>query len=172
MSVTIPQIKQIILDDDGIFPNNKKLPLVIYEKAFKLPEENAAPVIEKVFRQHGWGESWRDGIYPFHHYHSTAHEVLGVYAGSARVHFGGEEGPVVSVTKGDAVVIPAGVAHKNHWCSHDFRVVGAYPEGQTWDMNYGESHERIRADKNIARVILPEMDPILGMSGGLMEIWH
>jgi len=50
---------------------------------------------------------------------------------------------------------PAGVAHKNLGQSSTFAVVGAYPDGQHWDMNTGKPGERPRADQRIARVMLP-----------------
>ena len=40
----------------------------------------------------GWLGAWVDGIYAFHHFHSTAHEVLGIVAGSASVILGGPKG--------------------------------------------------------------------------------
>jgi uncharacterized protein YjlB len=165
------KVASYLLKDDGVFPNNSGLPLVIYEGAFhfeKLPDPGR---IESVFAKNNWRNSWRNGLYPFHHYHSTAHEVLGIYAGSVRVQFGGETGPVVVASVGDVVVIPAGVAHKNLWSSHDFRVVGAYPAGQTWDMNYGKKEERPASDENIRSVSLPLMDPVLGTEGPLVELW-
>ena len=86
----------------------------------------------------GWGGSWRNGIFPFHHYHSTSHEVLGIARGSARVRFGGEKGQTVEVAAGDVVVIPAGVGHKNEGSSPDLLVIGAYPEGRDYDLCRGE----------------------------------
>jgi uncharacterized protein YjlB len=159
------------LKDDGIYPNNERLPLLAYQAALRLPEHNPAAVFEALFGTHQWSGSWRNGVYGTHHYHSTAHEVLGVYGGAAQVQFGGEQGVVLSVSAGDVVVIPAGVAHKNLGASGDFRVVGAYPRGQRWDLCYGEPGERPGADQNIARVPLPEADPIYGTNGPLIEHW-
>ncbi|HSR31911.1 MAG TPA: cupin domain-containing protein [Anaerolineae bacterium] len=167
-----PQVASHLLEDDGVYPNNAHLPLLVYVAALDLPERNPAAVIESLFRQNRWGASWRNGVYGFHHYHSTAHEVLGVYGGSARVQFGGEHGIVLSVTRGDVVIIPAGVAHKNLGASPDFRVVGSYPQGQSWDMNYGQPGERPRADENIARVPLPAMDPLYAEAGPLLSLWQ
>jgi uncharacterized protein YjlB len=78
---------------------------------------------------------------------------------------------VFEVNKGDAVIIPAGVAHKRISSSFDFRVVGAYPQGQMWDMNYGKDSERPQADINIQKVPLPSSDPIYGNNGPLMSEW-
>jgi len=166
-----PQVAAHSLKDDGVYPNNNKLPLVAYRDALALSEGGLASVFEELFQANQWGGSWRNGVYGYHHYHSTAHEVLGVYGGTAQVQFGGEQGVVLAVSAGDVVVIPAGVAHKNLGASHDFRVVGAYPRGQRWDMCYGESGERPRADQNIARVPVPEADPVYGTDGPLIEYW-
>ncbi len=166
-----PKIITELLEDDGTFPNNARLPLIIYQGAIDLPTNNAASVLEAVFKKNNWTGSWRDGIYNFHHYHSTSHEVLGVYAGSATVQLGGPKGPEFRVNKGDVIIIPAGVAHKNLGQSGDFRVVGAYPNGRSYDMNYGKPGERPKADENINAVPLPDEDPIYGASGPLKEYW-
>jgi uncharacterized protein YjlB len=166
-----PQVVAHLLRDDGTHPNNERLPLVVYQGALKLPERNPASIIEALLRENQWDNSWRNGIYGIHHYHSTAHEVLCVYSGTARVQFGGEEGPILEVGRGDVVIIPAGVAHKNLGSSRDFRCVGAYPRGQSPDMNYGQPGERPRADQNIAQVPLPQADPVHGTGGPLLAHW-
>ncbi len=106
-----------------------------------------------------------------HHYHSTAHEALGVYAGSARVQLGGESGPVFEIRAGDVVVIPAGVAHKRVASTAEFGVVGAYPDGQRPDMCYGSDGERPGTDENIRRVPAPRKDPVFGDEGPLLDVW-
>ena len=78
------------LRDDGTFPNNEQLPLVLYRGAIRVTEGDPATTIEQVFAANGWGNAWRNGIFPYHHYHSTAHEVLGVACGTARVQLGGD----------------------------------------------------------------------------------
>jgi uncharacterized protein YjlB len=166
-----PEIISQSLEDDGTFPNNPENPLVVYKKAIRLASSKGAEIIEDVFHTNRWGGSWRNGIYPFHHYHSTAHEVLGIYKGNARVQFGGEKGPILAVEAGDVVIIPAGVAHKNINSSQNFRVVGAYPAGQFWDMNCGKPGERPAADQNIAKVPDPKTDPVYGDESPLLELW-
>ena len=84
---------------------------------------------------------------------------------------GGAHGIVLDLTPGAAVVIPAGVAHRNLEASSDFLVVGAYPRGQRWDMNDGSPGERPRTDENIRSVPLPGTDPVLGNGGPLERIW-
>ena len=166
-----PVIISELLTDDGTFPNNGKLPLMLYRNAIDISSSNPAGAVERIFQNNGWGNSWRDGIYPYHHYHSTAHEVLGVYSGSASVQLGGPNGPVFEVQAGDVIIIPAGVGHKNMGSSSDFRCVGAYPPGQAWDMNYGKPGERPRADQNISKVPLPNTDPVYGSTGPLIKSW-
>lgn len=166
-----PEIISELLNDDGTFPNNKKLPLIVYKNAISIPGENPAGAFESIFRNNGWGGSWRNGIYPYHHYHSTAHEVLGVFAGNVTVQLGGPNGLVINAGPGDVIIIPAGVAHKNLGSSTDFRCVGAYPAGQTWDMNYGRAGERPTADQHISKVPLPETDPVFGTDGPLIKSW-
>jgi uncharacterized protein YjlB len=85
-----PAVRPILLRDDGTFPNNPR-PLLLYTGAVSPdPAE-----IKHLFTANGWPSAWRNGIYPYHHYHSTAHEVLGVYGGSATVLFGGSDGALV-----------------------------------------------------------------------------
>ena len=159
------------LPDDGTFPNNEMLPLLVYQGALELPAKNPATLIEDLFESNAWGGSWRNGIYNFHHYHSTAHEVLGVYRGSAEVQLGGDQGTTLAVHGGDVVIIPAGVAHKNLGASSDFRIVGAYPVDQRPDMCYGKPGERPNADERIAEVALPRLDPVYGATGPMVTYW-
>jgi len=84
--------------------------------------------VRSLFAGHQWGNSWRNGIYNYHHFHATTHEVLGIIRGHASVRFGGEQGVMLEVSAGDVVVIPAGVGHKKEGSSADLQVVGAYPE--------------------------------------------
>jgi uncharacterized protein YjlB len=159
------------LKDTGTIPNNPKCPLLIYPDALRLPERNPAGSIEAVFRANGWCGFWRDGVYPFHHYHSNSHEVLGVYRGSATVQFGGEPGVALEVKAGDVILIPGGVGHKKLRSTTNFAVVGGYPSDIDYDMCYGKEGERPRADRNIKRVPLPERDPVYGSDGSLFAHW-
>jgi len=160
-----------ILEDDGTFPNSPEFPLLIYRDAIQFNQGDPASTAGRIFHSNNWTNSWRNGIYSFHHYHSTAHEVLGVYSGSARVQLGGPNGITGKVSTGDVIVIPAGVSHKNIGSSNDFRCVGAYANGQSWDMNYGKDDERPQADENITKVQAPTADPIFGKNGPLLEQW-
>ena len=165
------QIQKLFFDDDGSIPNNK-LPLILYKNVFKKHGAAGAEWLEERFAENNWLNSWRNGVYNYHHYHSKSHEVLGVYSGSAELHLGGEQGQKVRVEAGEVIVIPAGVGHKNLGSSSDFRVVGAYPEGRSYDLKTGKKSEYEEAKKNIAEVPLPEHDPVLGSENGVPEIWN
>jgi uncharacterized protein YjlB len=158
------------LKDGGKFPNSP-LPALVYTGVFA-PSDGLARAFETLFEKNGWNDSWRNGLYKVHHYHSTAHEVLGVYRGEVRICLGGEDGQRVTLRAGDVAVLPAGVAHKNENQSDDFAVVGAYPDGTSPDLKYGENGERPRTDKNIAAVPLPPADPVQGKAGALTRLWR
>lgn len=168
----VPNVEAFILTDDGVFPNNRKLPLLIYKKALNTDVPDLTEQVQAVFAENRWGGSWIDGIFGYHHYHSTAHEVLAICSGQAEVRFGGEHGITCTVSAGDVIVIPAGVAHKNFGSNDEFVVVGAYPQGQSYDMCHGRREERPEADKRIVRVPRPESDPLYGPDGPLVEHWR
>ena len=156
--------------DDGSIPNSV-YPLLLYRGVFTTYGDAGAEWLEGKFTANSWTNTWRWGIYPFHHYHSNTHEVLGVFSGSALLHLGGEAGEKTAVQAGDIIVIPAGVGHKCISHSEDFTVVGAYPGGLEPDLNRGEKGDRPKADENIANVPLPATDPLFGNEGGLVLIW-
>jgi uncharacterized protein YjlB len=162
--------QQLVFKDDGSIPNNT-LPLLLYREAFAPDTKDLASVMEQRFAENDWTGSWRAGVYPFLHYHSTSHEVLGVFSGSATLRLGGAQGTTVEVRLGDVIVIPAGVGHQNLGSSADFSVVGAYPGGRQWDLLRGLRGERPQADRNIAAVPLPDDDPVYGSNGPLKRIW-
>jgi uncharacterized protein YjlB len=154
--------------DDGIIPNSA-LPLLVYRAV--LSGADLAAAAERCFAGNDWRNAWRNGIFGYHHFHSTSHEVLGLARGEAVVRFGGERGRSRTVAAGDVVVIPAGVGHKLERGSPDLLVVGAYPEGRDWDLRRGDPGERDEVMANLAAVPLPAMDPVLGASGPLLGAW-
>ena len=157
--------------DDGIVPNNPTLPLVLYRGALG-EEGDLAARCEAMFDANGWPGAWRNGIYAHHHYHSTAHEVLGIARGSARVRLGGESGATLELRTGDVVVIPAGVAHKRESATSDLLVIGSYPTGQRPDICQAEAAAHDRSAANVARVPLPASDPVTGDAGPLLDCWR
>ena len=166
------EIKTLQLQGNDNFPNNPELPVLLYKNVFDFNENDPASTIEKILRENNWGGSWRNGIYSFHHYHSTAHEALGVYGGWADVQLGGPESDIVRIEKGDLVILPVGTSHKKIDSGDGFAVVGAYPDGQTWDMNYGKPEELEKARANIFKVKLPSKDPVFGVNGKMFEYWE
>ncbi len=159
---------EFTFDDDGAIPNSH-LPLLVYRDA--VPADAAG--IERMFAANQWPPAWRDGVHPFHHFHSTAHEALGVARGEASVLFGGPGGKVLTVRAGDVVVIPAGVAHCNQAQSDDLLIVGAYPEDTVRpDLRRGKPDEHDAAKRAIAQVALPPADPVNGAEGGLFKSWR
>src|SRR6202163_256888 len=137
-------IEEHIFADAGRVPNNPSLPRIVYRAALETGLR-CASVGERLFANNGWSGAWRNGIYAHHHYHSTAHEVLGIAAGDARVRLGGEAGQTVELRAGGVVVIPAGVAHKREAASPDLLVIGSYPQGQRPDICRAEIGRRSEA---------------------------
>ena len=162
-------IRSVMIRDDGNFPGNAELPLVLYTNVLA---RTGFDDFQALFIANAWGGTWRNGLFPYHHYHSTAHEVIGIARGMLRVQFGGELGPEFVLNAGDAVVIPAGVAHRNLEHSDDYLVIGAYPGGEIWDLHTGIEGERPRSDDNISQVELPTTDPVAGVEGPLIRLWH
>ena len=154
-------------DDDGAIPNSE-LPVLVYHG---VEDARSARGCAELFARNGWLGSWVNGIYPFHHFHSTAHEVLGIVAGSASVLLGGPGGRQFDVVPGDVLVLPAGTGHFNAGASSDLLVVGAYPDGMWCDLRRGDPAERDEALANIAAVPLPGSDPVGGPDGPLAGIW-
>jgi uncharacterized protein YjlB len=153
--------------DDGRIPNSP-LPVLIYHH---VEEATDASACERLFAGNGWEGAWRDGIYSFHHFHSTAHEVLGIVGGAASVTLGGPEGRTFDVGRGDVLVLPAGTGHYNAGSSGDLLVVGAYPDGMSWDLRRGDPAERDEVLANIRAVPLPSADPVGGLGGKLVQLW-
>jgi uncharacterized protein YjlB len=166
------KIIQFLIKENGFFPNNATLPVLLYKDVLKLPEDTSEELVKEVFGQNDWGNTWVDGIYSYHHYHSITHEVLGVIRGHCTVMLGGEKGIKQKIEKGDVLVIPAGVAHMNIGSTDDFTCMGAYPKGVDFDMNYGKKEEHPEADENIKKVPLPDTDPLYGAEGPLMDNWR
>ena len=165
---TEPQL--YFLKDNGIFPNSP-LPVLYYRNVLDLPFLLPAEAIKNLFAKNNWTNSWRSGIFTYHHYHSITHEVLGICKGRTQIILGGDDGITLDIEEGDVLIIPAGVAHKNAGQPDDVVCVGGYPDGKDYDMNYGNDGERPLTDGNIRGVALPETDPVYGKKNGLPKIW-
>lgn len=154
-------------EDYGGIPNSR-LPVLVYHGVGAAGD---AGDCEQLFASNRWQGSWRNGIFPFHHFHSTAHEVLGIVSGEATVVLGGPRGRELQIQSGDVLVLPAGTGHCNSGSSGDLLVIGAYPDGMEWDLRRGDPAERDEVLANIAAVPLPKRDPVQGETGPLLECW-
>lgn len=161
------QVERLQLSRNGWMPNNEHLPVLLYRRAFHAANQTAA--MEEAFAHNGWPPQWRNGVYDFHHYHSTAHEVLGFAAGSAKLMLGGENGHAITVEAGDVTVLPTGTGHCRIQASSDFLVIGAYPPQQSWDICRSAPDEA--AIKRMRALSFPKSDPVSGTGGELVSAW-
>src|SRR5882757_3397404 len=153
----------VTFTDDGVTPNNAKLPLVYYPSPVRLARApDPAAIFEALFESNGWKDSWRDGIFDYLHYHSGTHEVLGIARGRARVKFGGRDGKIIELHAADVAILPAGTGHQRISASRDLLVVGAYPPGGRYDECTESREEYEHALRSIPEVRLPAKDPVYG----------
>ena len=92
------QPEKAYFKDDGSIPNNA-VPLLLYRQAFAPDTPDLPSAIEERFAKNNWTGSWRASVFPFHHYHSTTHEVLGVYRGTAPLQLSQEESNFIQIRK-------------------------------------------------------------------------
>jgi uncharacterized protein YjlB len=169
------------------------LPLIVYRGVMDVGGDEPEAAVERHFDANGWGDGFRGDTFPFHHYHSIAHEVVGCARGAARLQFGGPEGPVIDVRAGDAVLIPAGVVHCRLDDTPGYVNVGAYPPGQQPDLCVLTGEDAAVSDARddteglelkvvgaaelpairatIAGVPLPATDPLAGARGPVTTLW-
>jgi uncharacterized protein YjlB len=165
-----PAVRKIFFKPDPDIPNNPRLPVLFYRGVLAGRAQNKADRFEALFEAHGWGGGWRDGIYDYHHFHSNAHEALGIARGHATIMLGGATGKRFALKAGDMVVLPAGTGH----ClvkGKELLVVGAYPKGQERYDICRSLAERGNAPRRIAATRLPDADPYAGQGGPLMDFW-
>lgn len=159
--------QQLHLKPNGWMPNSP-LPVLLYRGALPVSHD-LADTMERLFTANQWPPQWRNGVYDFHHYHSTAHEVLGFAAGHADLVLGGEGGEQVTVHAGDVAVLPAGTGHCRITASDDFLVVGAYPVDEHWDICRSAATAEVL--ERMKHVRFPASDPLTGASGALPKLW-
>jgi uncharacterized protein YjlB len=143
-------------------PNHPRFPVLIYRGVEAAAD--GAGAARTLFAEHDWGGAWVDGIFGFHHYHSTSHEALAVVAGRATVELGGPQGQAFELSAGDVLVLPAGTGHRRADSEPGFTVVGAYPAGQEdYDLLRGDDPaETEAARERIAALPVPPHDPVGG----------
>jgi uncharacterized protein YjlB len=143
---------------------NSGLPTLIFRALLPQSASAKARIFRRTFKKNGWVGIWTDTIYDYTHFHSNAHEVLGIATGKVTLRLGGEAGRLVRLKAGDMLVLPAGVGHRRISDDRGLKVVGAYPRGQAhFDMK--------RTGRAIPKVRLPETDPFQGESGPVIRIW-
>jgi uncharacterized protein YjlB len=144
---------------------NSALPVLLYRSVLALHTAGKANAFRERFKSAGWTGIWTDTIYDYTHFHSNAHEVLGIAAGKVTLRLGGEEGRLLRLKAGDMLVLPAGVGHRRLGGDDGLKVIGAYPQGQShYDMK--------RRGRAIPKVRLPSTDPFYGTDGPLVTAWQ
>lgn len=159
-------------EDDGETPNNPAVPLLRYRRAVTFDSQHdPASVLEEIFSLQDCRRSWRNGVYDFLHFHSHTHEVLGIARGWVKVRFGGAKGKLLTLNAGDIAVLPAGTGHCRISKRRSLLVVGAYPPGGRYDEPRPEHADGARTREAIAKVAVPQADPVYGPEGPLISIW-
>jgi uncharacterized protein YjlB len=151
-------------------PNNPRLAVLLYRQALEPTLHELGAALETLFERNAWPPQWRDSIFDYHHFHSTAHEVLGVVSGQAQVIVGGPGGRVVTLEAGDVLLLPAGTGHCLQSSTGRFQVVGAYPEGQQWDIRRDALSEQEL--ETMEHLPFPRSDPVAGSQGPLLQHWQ
>lgn len=150
---------KLFFKDDGFIPNSPFPVIVTWKMAlFHVATATEAEVaLKKRALEIGWNLEWLWKVYKRPHYHSTTHEALVVFRGSATLRLGGHRlGKIVKVIQGDAIVIPAGVAHQAMERTKDFLVFGFYPVGaKPWDLLFCRKKEREIALPNLVSLREP-----------------
>jgi uncharacterized protein YjlB len=143
-------------------PNNPRLPVLIYRGVDAAAA--GAEAARDLFAQDGWGGSWVNGVFGFHHFHSTSHEALAVVGGRATLELGGPQGEAIDVSAGDVLVLPAGTGHRRASSRAGFTVVGAYPAGhENYDLMRGADPAEVEAARErIAALEPPPHGPVGG----------
>jgi uncharacterized protein YjlB len=71
---------------------NSKLPVLMFRGALAPTATAKGRRFREAFRRNGWAGIWTDTIYDYTHFHSNAHEVLGIAEGNVTIILGGAGG--------------------------------------------------------------------------------
>src|ERR1041385_1301477 len=123
-------VRKIHFGAAGDVPNNT-LPVLLYRSVLAANAAEKARLFRERFEENGWTGIWTDTIYDYTHFHSNAHEVLGIADGKVTVLLWGAQGRRIRLKAGDMLAIPAGVGHRRVGDATDLKVIGAYPPGQS-----------------------------------------
>jgi len=112
---------------------NSRLPVLIYRQS--LPVNPTAETVREKIETNEWIQGGVFKHFGAHHFHSVTHECYAVFKGSSKLLLG--RGPLdiskeddveITLTAGDAIVLPAGVAHCSIYSEVDYEYVGLYPK--------------------------------------------
>ena len=160
--------ERLTLAPDDRMPNSA-LPVIVYRR---VAEGEALDLLfRETFVANGWAGLWTGAIFGYDHFHSNAHEVVGVFSGQAQLGIGGKSGVKIDVAEGDVLILPAGMGHRRIRADHDFMAVGAYPSGQEVHDIYTDLSECPNYRQRLDAVALPKQDPIYGADGALIAAW-
>jgi len=165
-------VKAFSIEENPPFPNHP-LPVLYYPNALNelLEKSDSAEAVLAFFSDNGYSNGWVNGIYDYHHFHSNTHEVLGCIAGRSTVQLGGPDKDEYPFSKGDVILLPAGVAHKLTDSTDDFKIVGAYPNGMEPDMQRGEASNYDTVQKRAYDTLVPATDPVNKFKGPVQKYW-
>ncbi|WP_017348201.1 cupin domain-containing protein [Pantoea sp. A4] len=109
-------------------PNHPGLPVVHFRRA--LPDD---PLKAKLQRS-GWRMQWQGQPFAKPYFHSQAHVLHVVTAGTGVMQTGGEKGKQVQLRQGDLLFLPAGTGQQLLSADPRFQTQAWYPEKQSWDV--------------------------------------
>jgi len=156
-----PEVHKLYMDNDGTYPNNPTHPLLLYRSAFHGTQQEG---YTKIVSSGEWTSPWVWGIFTYHHYHTTAWELLICVKGQADIQIGGSNGPIVNISKGDVMLVPPGLAHKQIRDSGGFTLLGSYPiEGCSGPVDTVRGAPTEDQKANIEACVTPKRDPVLGL---------
>jgi uncharacterized protein YjlB len=156
-------VRKIYFDKAADVPNST-LPVLLYRSVLPPRSARKANAFRERFRRAAWTGIWTDTIYDYTHFHSNAHEVLGIAEGRVTLRLGGDAGSLFRLKAGDMLVLPAGVGHRRLGGDEGLKVIGAYPRGQS-------NYDMKRQGRAIPKVCLPSSDPFYGADGPLIKAW-